>query len=274
VNDASAPSPWANERFGGFAPALMTAIPLALQAAHLRALAAYRGLGLESRDAYGLLWHVQHEELVKHVLAVADARILNPVGARYDLLMIGEQNIILYPWKFADDAYSPLTAAKMRLSEVRRNLLALTIEQSDDGQMTIEQATLTEEELAEDDDEARRTLQEMISAGRMVLIAYASNPHAGLLRLPWGDASQASKDGRLNWSYLEDIPFPGIAQGNEDSGGAPLRPVGPTTPPTPASGGARFDRGPLEEPALGLRPPLTSPDNDPQGPQPETGSDD
>jgi hypothetical protein len=273
VSDPATPSSWAHQRFGDVAATLRQVIPEALHAAHQRALAAHQGLGLETKEAYGLIWRAQHEELIKKITAVTEVRVLKPKGARYQLAMIGEHNVILYPWRFADDAYTPVNDAKMRLSEVRKNLLALTSDAPNDRQMTIDQAEMTEEELAAQDEEIHRVLQEMTSGGRMVLVAYASNPHSGVLRVYWGDAAQADEDGHLRWSHLEEIPLP-AGPGETGTGGAPLRPVGPPPQPTPTANDTRFDQAPLEEPILKPRPPLTSPDNDPQGPQPEAGSDD
>jgi hypothetical protein len=274
VSDSATPSSWAYQRFGDLGATLQQVIPAALHAAHQRALAAHQGLGLETKEAYGLIWRAQHEELIKKITTVAEVRILKPKGARYQLPMIGEHNVILYPWRFADDAYTLVNGAKMKLSEVRKNLLALTSDTPDDGQMTIDQAGMTDKELAAQDEEIQQVLQEMISAGRMVLVAYASNPHSGVLRVYWGDASQADEDGHLRWSHLEEIPLPTSSQGDEETSGSPVRPVGPPLTQTPASSGTRFDQAPLEEPILSPRPPLTSPDPGAQGPQPEAGSDD
>lgn len=266
-------SQWARERFGDFAHPLRDIIPLGLQAAHLRALAAHQGLGLESNEAYGLIWRAQHEELVTRVRPIGGVRIIKPKRARYELAMLGEQNVILYPWRFSDDSRRRLTDARMKLSEVRRNLLALTSDMPS-RQMTIEQAGMSEEELAADWEETQRNIKEMLSAGRLVLIAYASNPHAGILRAYWGDASQADEDGRLCWTYQEELPLDGLAQGDGGTGSVPVRPVPPSEGPDSTAGGRpRFDEAPLEEPVLGVRPPLTSPESDPTEPQPETGSD-
>lgn len=263
-------SEWEAERFGELALPLRTAIWRGLQAAHARALAGHKGFGLETNDAYGLMWLIQNQELALAVEElVPDARRIKPLRARYELIVVGENNIILYPWRFSDDAYSPLASAKMTLSKTREHLLALTPGVTD--QLSFDHAELSEEELAVEFQELETFLDDAAEAGRMVVIAYASNPHSGVLRVYWGEASKADDNGRLNWANIEQIPpLPDL--GTPDTGSAPARPVGPV----PRSDtGARFDRAPMDEIPLAPRNPLTAAD----GPTPptapaETGSDD
>jgi hypothetical protein len=223
-----------------------------------------------SNDGYGLIWLVQHEELgfaVEEV--IPDLRRIKPARARYELNVLGETNIILYPWKFADDAYTDVEMAKMTMSELRKNLLALTEKTSD--QLTLDQAYLTQEELDADFEQLDTFLADAMEAGRLVIIAYAANPHSGVLRAYWGEASQADDQGRLNWSVIEQIPRPADTSGNE----VPVRPAGPVPVPDPKPAAARFDQAPLGEIALAPRNPLTAPDGgQPPAPQPETASDD
>src|SRR5690606_19137523 len=148
MSEQAAPTQWETERFGAHALPLRRAIWRGLQAAHQRALAGHKGLGLASNDGYGQVWLVQHEELGHAIEAVVpEMQRIKPWRARYELIVLGESNIILYPWKFADDAYTDLESAKMTMSKLRENLLALTQAEPSD-QLTIDQANLSEEELA------------------------------------------------------------------------------------------------------------------------------
>ncbi|GGL05712.1 hypothetical protein [Nocardia jinanensis] len=271
MSEQAAPTEWETDRFGVHALPLRRAIWRGLQAAHQRALAAYEGLGLNSNDGYGLIWLVQHDELgiaVEEV--VSDARRIKPARARYELVVVGDTNVILYPWKFADDAHTPVEVAKMTMSKLRENLLALTQEPED--QLSIEQAHLTQEELDAAFEDVDTFLADAVEAGRLVLIAYASNPLSGVLRVYWGEASQADDQGRLNWKHLEQIP----PVADTDTGEGFVRPAGPAPVPGPKTGtGPRWDQAPLGEFDLAPRTPLTSPDGGhPPTPQPETGSDD
>ncbi|XVS64674.1 hypothetical protein ACQPYE_01005 [Actinosynnema sp. CA-299493] len=264
------PSPWACERFGDLAGVLLREIPRALRRAHRRALAAYVELGLPTNEAYGLIWKVLHEELIDAIGHLPDVRRTRPERASYELAVIGENNVILYPWRYGDDPHLEVTAQRMRLSDVRVNLLALSLGVPE-PQLTLEHAELTEEQVADLFEEAHIDVRAMSSAGRTVVVAYASNPHSGVLRVFWGDAEKADDDGRLHWPHIEEIPLP--AAEDEDGGDTGRGPVRPITPTDPDTGAARFDRAPLQEPVMGVRAPLTSPDTDPTTPQPGTGSD-
>ncbi|MFF2087486.1 hypothetical protein ACFVVM_27245 [Nocardia sp. NPDC058176] len=269
MSEQVVPTPWETKRFGGNALLLRNAIWRGLRAAHQRALAAHTGLKLESNDGYGLIWLVQHEEVGHAIEAVVpELRRIKPARARYELNVVGEDSIILYPWKFADDAHTPVTNAKMTMSKLRESLLALTQAKSD-SQLSFDHAELTEEELDAEFEDDETFLDDAIEAGRLVLIAYAANPRAGILRVFWGEASQADDRGRLSWSEIEQIPAP-----PEDEQ-TPVQ-TGPTPVPEPKTGtGPRWHQStPPPEFDLAPRPPLTAPDGgQPPVPQPETSSD-
>jgi hypothetical protein len=263
------PSAWACARFGTTAAALLDTIPAALRRAHRRALASHVEMGFSTNEAYGLIWKALHEELVSAIGDHPGVRRTKPKGASYELVVIGEHNVILYPWRYGDDAHARVEDKRMRLSEVRNNLLALNPE-TPEPQLTLEHAELSDDDLTSLFEEEQRDSQSMASAARVVMLAYTSNPDAGLLRLFWGDAEKADDDGYLRWTHLEEIPLRAADDGTDTGsiGARPLTPVGPDTT------AGRFDQAPLEEPLLGVRPPLTSPDTDPSAtPQPETGSD-
>jgi len=269
VNSSPTPSPWATQRCGDAAAALYRAIPKALQLAHERALAGHEAVGLSSNDIYGHLWQTQHEELIKQVGDIDGVRLIKPKGVRYHLASVGPHNTILYPWRYGDSLHVDVDQAKMRMSEVRRSLLELN-PPALDRQGTLDQAAMSEEELRALDEETAKVLEEMSTGGRMIMIAYASNPYSGILRIYWGEATEADKDGRLNWLHREELPV--IVPPGEGTlgGGKPVRPV--PSPDTQTTG-QRFDDAPLEEPELGIRTPLTQPSPEPDEPQPETGSD-
>lgn len=270
MTDQAIPSEWEIKRFGELALPLRDAIWRALEAAHRRALAGHLAFGLDTSDVYGQLWLIQNEELAAALEEFTDVRTVKPKRARYALTVVGEHNIVLYPWRFSDDAYSPLSAAKMRLSKTREQLLALTPTVSD--QLSFEHAELSEEELAVEFQDFERFLDDAAQAGRMVIIAYASNPHAGVLRAYWGDASRGDGSGHLLWTDVAEIPRPDAS--GEAASGAPVRPASPVPVPNPDTA-ARFDQAPMGEIPLAARNPLTETDGgQPLAPQPETGSDD
>jgi hypothetical protein len=273
------PSRWARERFGDAAQVLLQEIPVALKRAHESALRAHLGLGVTTNEAYGLIWVVQHLELVGRLRGrgIEGFRVIRPKGARYELAVIGET--VLYPWRYADETRRSLEDARMELSEVRRNLLALA-EEPVAAQLSFDEAHLDAGELDAAYEEDRQALLQLAAGVGLVTIAYASNPHAGILHIEWGEARQADEDGHLVWKYREPLPLTvtgeggdtvdiGAADVGEAALGAAPEPVPETVP--------RFDDAPLREPALTSRPPLTGPGGDHHGEQPalfRTGSDD
>jgi hypothetical protein len=270
VQGAEGLSDWAIERFGGAVEVLRRKIPAALDEAHKRALLAHQGLGLETNEAYGLIWRAQHEELVAHLRAVEGARVFKPKGARYQLVMIG--NVIIYPWRYSDGSRVPLEDARMNLSEVRRNLLALGEADTSD-QLTLDSAAVDDEVLAAEYEQAREDFRRLAASLRVVFVAYASNPRAGILDVEWGDATQADEDGHLKWTYHEPLPSPSLGEsGGETGQRASLRAVPPGS--SGASHARRFNDAPLHEPALTHRSPLTGVNSEQETPEQETGNDD
>ncbi|MRH92785.1 hypothetical protein GFY24_36120 [Nocardia sp. SYP-A9097] len=274
MNEQVAPTAWESAQFGELALEVRAAVWEALQAAHLRAVASQEGSGLSSNDAYGLMWLILPEELAKALSAVTLVRTPRPKGARYCLTVLDESNLIIYPWKYGDTAYAPLESAKMNLSEVRKRLLALGTGSASD-QLSLDHAAMSDEEIDEQFQAEQDFLQDAADAGRLIVLAFASNPHAGVLRAFWGDASLGDGSGRLEWSHVEEIPLVFEAGGGE-SRPAPARPLTPVPGPDTNTGtAARFDQAPLEEFVLSARNPAVTPDGgQPSTPDSETGSDD
>ena len=268
MSNPDVPTDWERKRFGDLAVTLRRAIPVALQAAHQRALESHRGLGLQTNHAYGQIWLAAPDELIKALEPLTAVRRVRPPRAQHDLPMVGENNVILYPWKFSDNAYSDLRTAKMNtpLSDLRQELLALI--PVVDAQMTIDQAMMSEAELDAYYAELTAMIEEADSDSCTVIIAYASNPRSGILRIYWGDASGVDERGHVLWNHVEQIP---LIDG-EQAGGVELRPVGPASAPSRPQ---RFYEAELEDIELSIRPPLASPP-EPERPIPrdETGSDD
>jgi hypothetical protein len=140
--------------------------------------------------------------------------------------------------------------------------------------LTIDHIDVDPAALQAEYEEAKEAIELMAASGRLVLIAYVSNPQAGILEVEWGEARQGDNDGRLLWTHHEPIPLPPARpDAGEGSQPAPLRPVAPSSG-GPSSGARRFNDAPLDEPHLQPRSPLTDPASEPVAPQQETGSDD
>ena len=230
--EVSPPSSWALERFGDAAQPLRRAIPAALQEAHRRALAAHLGSELETHDAYGVsLAVIQHLVMAEYLRAINGARTIRPPRSRYELVVISN-NVVLYPGATQRTPRSRSAKARLRqpVSELRKDLLALGAEASPpESQLTFEQANIDESELLAEFEAEKAALAELAEYARLVVIAYASSPGAGVLRSLWGDAElQDETRGILTWHEKEPLPRtdPGFGTG-DTKGGAP-RPVRPS----------------------------------------------
>lgn len=276
MTELSPPSPWARQRFGAAAQPLRAAIPLALQEAQRRALAAHLAGELESRDAYGgPLAVMQHEELARHTMGIDGVRTVKPPShSRYRLVVVGD--VVLYPWRYASDARDFERAQLRRpVSELRKDLLALTEEPPPPPEWTLDQAELTEDERMAEYEDEKALRRDLVEAGRTVLIAYASNPESGLLRVVWGDAELVDDErGTLRWTHPEDLPLPAQRKtsGKLGEGLRQPRPQPAGHVPAARTGGARFDDAPLVEPQLGIKSPLVEPDPEQPTAPPSTGS--
>lgn len=272
--ETNRPSAWARERFGDAAEDLLREIPAALLAAHRRAYDSYVGLGVQTKEAYGLIWKVQHEELVARLRGLEGARVFKPRGARYELVMI--DNVVLYPWRYADGNLTPLEYAQMKLSDIRRTLLSLTDDTEADEQLPLDSAATPDEELEAEREQAREETRQLLAGLRVVLIAYASNPHSGILSTEWGDPAGADENGRVNWLHHESLPVLAGEEGGQQGGGevggspAPIRPVAPAG--GNGSAGRRFDDAPMAEPLLAPKVSTTSVNSEKQEKAPETGT--
>lgn len=238
-------------------------------AAHRRALDAYLGLELKTNEAYGLIWLAQHQELVARLRGLEGARVFKPKGARYELVMIG--NVVVYPWRYSDGTRVPLEDARMKLSDIRRALLSLA-ETTADEQLTLESATITDDELTTQREQTQDDFRQLAASVRVVFVAYASNPRSGILSAEWGDAAQADEDGHLKWIHHE--PLPAAHEAGGEAGGmqpAPLRPVTPTG--GSGSSARRFDDAPMADPVLMPKSPLTDVESEQREMTTEAGAD-
>jgi hypothetical protein len=216
----------------------------------------------------------QYEALVAECGDLPGVSIRKPrdVLGRFDLVVRDEPPIVLYPWRYAIDQSAPRERAKLRppVSDLRKSLLSLSASTLP-GQLTLDQAAIDPEELETQLAEEQALLDQLARLGRVVTVAYASNPGAGIFDLGWGDAELINeKTGEVQWHYWEQLPPPG----DQAASDSPRKRLAPTGRDRSAQAG-RFDDAPLMD-DLGLRPrsPLAEPPvSEPERLQDETGSD-
>jgi len=266
------PSLRAQECFGADAAELLRAISGAIYHAHGQALDAHISGGLRTNDTYGATLHVaQYEQMVDMTRDSPGVSVRRPVdvSCRFELVVLDEQMVVLYPWRYAVDRATRREDARMRppVSELRRTLLSLTAN-TIPMQLTFEHAALSAEELDAQFAEEQLVLAQLREFGQVVIIGYASSPD-GLFDLGWGIAELVDEDrGTVKWSYWEQLPPP---EAGGDAGSPVLR-----SPLAPRDGdrASRFDSAAADD-EYGLSPrlPLTEPPiSEPEASQQPTGS--
>jgi hypothetical protein len=268
-------STWAQERFGEIADDLARAVARAIYQAHDVAMAAHISGGLRSNDTYGVTLHVaQYEQLAAETEDLPDVSIRKPKGVRgrFDLVIIEGRHVVLYPWRYATDKSVLREKARLRppVSDLRKALLALN-ENTIDGQLTLDQAEVDWEQLADELAEEQAMLEELAMLGRVVTVGYASNPGGGVFDLGWGEVELVDEEtGRVEWRHWEHLAPP-----VERADGAARRQPASRSAADGRERVRRFDQAGSED-ELGLkprRPASEAPISEPEQPQKETGSD-
>jgi hypothetical protein len=251
------------------------AVSRAVHQAHDLAMAAHISSMLNSNDAYGATLHVtQYEQLAAFARGIRGVSIRRPtdVRCRFELVVLENPPVVLYPWRYATDKAILRDRAKLRppVSDLRKTLLSLSTN-TIGGQLTLDQAALDTDQLEVELAEEQAILDQLARLGQVVTVGFASNPAGGIFDLGWGDVELLDEEtGDVVWRHWEQLPPPG----DEAAEAGPGRPLLPSD-----SGGrdrtGRFDDAPLQD-DLGLKPrlPITEPPiSEPERPQEETGSD-
>lgn len=267
------PSAWAQARFGGGAGDMARAVARAIHQAHGLAMDAHISSTLRSNDAYGATLHVtQYEQLIEFARDIPGISIRKPtdVRCRFELVVLDNPPVVVYPWRYATDKSTLREKAKLRppVSDLRKTLLTLNPNTISD-QLTLDQAERDPEELEAELAEEQAVLEQLAKFGQVVTVGFASNPAGGLFDLGWGDVELVDEEtGSVIWHHWEQLPPPG----DQAAGGEPREPL---SPPDGHDRTGRFDDAPLTE-DLGLvaRSPVAEPPiSEPERPQEDTGSD-
>ncbi|MGC5330602.1 hypothetical protein [Micromonospora sp. DT62] len=208
---ADGPSQWSIEKFG-FAQAvtLRKRVPAALKRAVERAMDAREASEMTSDHAFGSVrWLVQYEELHLHLRELPDVTDLRPAGAQFRITVCAGH--LLLPWHYS--TRSDLEIARVRpgrtLNRFAHDLLAMYGPTPRYQQDTLPLMPLSDQE-SRDRSELRDAVERLPVEPKVLLIGYACNSDAGLLRVSWGEAA-LRQNGELEWQHVEDLPLPGDA---------------------------------------------------------------
>lgn len=159
-------------------------------------------------------WRFNLAEVGLAMATVEGARQLNPRNSR--MWVVGRA--VCYPVCYANDTHADVLNARIRPSRLRSDLFAklgrlspyvqLALDFEIDGQ--VDNGFVDDEDGGEDLDLALDEDYYLDAAAhelpRMVVTAYSSNRHAGLLRVHVGEAVMDER-GRLYWGWIEELPI-------------------------------------------------------------------
>jgi len=252
-------SPWARERFGDRAAHVRAALVDALQRALANAQDAHKISKSRKLFTFGAAQASRRYECIVEALREMDgAQVIKPKGSPYELVVLNGN--LIYPFRYSKDSNTPIQQAKVTEKKVSGLIAELFTFYGPEPQ----QQSLFDRP-GEDAEATERTpvLTALPEGTRLVLLAYASNDHAGVLNV-WLGEGELGERGRVQWlpGRYEQLPLSSPASGGEDRGDGLAGPPGPTHGPRltgPASGAAavpRFDDGDMPSVPLTARTPV------------------
>lgn len=214
MTESTSPSPRFDALVGEeHAPATRRALVQALIRGNDQAKDAFEFSAHSDGYTYGTnRWRFCLAEVGLAMARMEGARQLSPRNSR--MWKVGQA--VCYPVCYAEDVTTDVRLARINASPLRRDLFArigrlspyVQLELALDLDADIVEPDIEDGEgeidLDEGEDEAS-TVAEPGDPPRMVVVAYASNRHAGLLRVHVGEAVLDSR-GRLLWSWCEELP--------------------------------------------------------------------
>ena len=240
-------SSWAVEQFGSVGDQLSLAAVKALTHAHDLARGAHAVAEMTAGDTYGNTMFVRSNELLlEYGLSIPGVTARKPRGqsSRFELLVVEETNTAIYVWRYSDDPSRSRADAQFKSPVSGLQSAMASLSRGRDGQMTLEDLDLSEEELAE-----RDLLDAALSSrGSVVFLAYGSSFQAGLFSKGFAQITMLDDGGQIRWDHFESLPNLSEFGIGQTPSGPTLRIVDPGDAPT------RFDAIGDDDSDLGIRP--------------------
>ncbi|MEW2376118.1 hypothetical protein AB0883_08445 [Micromonospora sp. NPDC047812] len=213
--DASGgPSRWSVERFGHpLAAALRQEIPAALHRAVELARGAREASALDTDHAFGpVRWKQQYEVLHEHLMELPGVTDVHPPRAQVRLTICRDH--LLLPWRYAKRGDVDMRDVRPGndLSRLIRDLLILFGPEPSHREVPLPLMPLTPEE-ERDRSALREAIKKLAPRPSVLLVGFACNSDAGLLRVSWGEAALIGNR-ELEWGHVEDLPLPGRRAGS------------------------------------------------------------
>jgi hypothetical protein len=194
---------WATGCFGDLAPVMRELIVKSFREAVSSAQDAQDASLSTKRFPYGSTLMIRrYEALVANLRDLPDAQVVKPTGAPYELVVV--RGNLIFPFRYAEDDRTSIVDAQVgggRISELVMKLF----ERFGAKPAYVQDSLLDVEEEAE----LRPILTHLPEGTRLILVAYAANSQAGLLKLYWGEATLGDRSGHVKWVHYEEIPLIG-----------------------------------------------------------------
>lgn len=260
------PSQWTQQRFGVLAPDLATLVSGALITAHQDAVAAHVAGNMKANDTYGNTMLVRmNEELVAIAGGTPGLVSRKPEGvrSRFELLIVADTAVAVYPWRFGDTPHVRHEDAELRrpVSNLRSAAFSLS-----GGGGTVQpsfedvEAPIADLEAQWSEDAEIRA--ELIKLGSVVAVGISSGPE-GIFELGWGDVELLDREtGEIRWLYWESLPTTVSAEAAEPR--PVLRDAAPQRP--------KFDEIPFDDTLELAARRDDAPVSEPPAPQQDTGT--
>lgn len=226
---------WSELQFGSAEHALRLAAVEALTQAHAFAAGAHAVAEMIAGDTYGNTIFVKANELLlEYGGQIPGVSARKPTGqrSRFDLLVVDETNTAIYVWRYSDDPSKSRAEVQFKAPVSGLQSAMASLSCGRDDQMTIEDAAMSDEELAE-----RDVLDAMLRRrGSVVFLAYGASFRAGLFAKGFAQITQLDGDGHIRWDHWEGLPnLSELGDARQTPSKPNLRFVGPDNNPT------RFD---------------------------------
>ncbi len=161
---------------------------------------------LDTDHAFGpVRWKQQYESLHEQLRDLPDVTDLHPPGSQVRITICREH--LLLPWLYAKRGDVDMRDARgAALNQLIRDLLALFGPMPRHEEPLLPGMPLTPQE-SRDLTFLRESIERLVSKPQVLLIGFAANSDAGLLRVSWGEAALV-RGADLEWGPVEDLPLP------------------------------------------------------------------
>lgn len=239
------PAEWAVSRFGrDNAIMLARLVPEAVQAAVTRQMDAHHASKQTNLQTYVGTWPIPYAEVANQLIAVPGAQVTKPPGYSVEIVLVN--NIAVVPFQYAKDKETPLDDHRVmdKLNTLTKKLLEHYGPEPQFIQPILDGFVIDGDNM----DSSQPELLPGFEPDGVVIVYYAADPYAGLLRIGWGEA-EISIGKRPVWTTRkQDLRLPLVKPLTDASDKSAT-----VLSAHSDQGQTRFDQGPEPTPAISAR---------------------